>query len=105
MALKAISYKVIVKPDKFEKVTESGIVLAVDERQENGANVRGTVVDIGEDAFAAYKPKTEYAGLKVGDVVYYAKYAGKRIKETDDGEEFLVLLDDDIVCKVTKETQ
>lgn len=108
MALKAISYKVIVRPDAVEKKTASGLVLARNEREEKGANVRGTVVDLGEDAFSAYKPKTAFAGLKVGDVVYYAKYAGKRIKESDDSEELLVLLDDDIVCKVvadTKETE
>lgn len=109
MTLQAISYKIIVKPDELEKevTTASGLVIAQldSDEQKKGANIRGTVVDIGEDAFAAYKPKTEFAGLKVGDVVYYAKYAGKRIKESDEGEEFVVLVDDDIVCKVKKEAE
>lgn len=107
MALKAIAFRIIVKPEEVEKTTKSGIVLARDERAEKAATIRGTIVDIGEDAWAAYRLKSQFAGLKVGDVVYYAKYAGKTIKETDDGEEFLVLNDEDIVCKVdgNKETQ
>ena len=103
MALKAIAFRIVVKPNVVETKTASGIVLAINEDVENGAVVRGIVVDIGEDAWAAYKPKTEFAGLKVGDQVYFARYAGKRIKETDDGEEFLVLNDEDIVCKVMEE--
>ena len=100
MALEAIAFRIIVKPDEVEKQTKSGIVLAVDESQEKGAVTRGTIVSIGEDAWAAYKTTSKFAGLKVGDEVFYARYAGKRIKETDDGEEFLVLNDEDIVCKV-----
>lgn len=103
MALKAIAFRIVVKPNVVETKTASGIVLAINEDVENGAVVRGIVVDIGEDAWAAYKPKTEFAGLKIGDQVYFARYAGKRIKETDDGEEFLVLNDEDIVCKVMEE--
>ncbi len=100
MSLKAIAFRVIVKPNEIETRTASGIVLAVDEENEKGAVVRGIVIDIGEDAWAAYKTKSEFAGLKVGDEVFYARYAGKRIKETNDGDEFLVLNDEDIVCKV-----
>lgn len=111
MALKAIAFRIIVKPQEVEKEvrTASGIVVASldSEKDKKAATTRGTIVGIGEDAWAAYKPKTPFAGLKIGDEVFYAKYAGKMIKETDDGDEFIVLHDEDIVCKVedTKETQ
>lgn len=102
--LKAIAFRIVVKPDavKKEEKTLSGIVIAsVDtDHDKKGATIRGTIVDIGPDAWKAYRPSQEFAGLKVGDVVYYAKYSGKLIKETDEGEEFLVLNDEDVVCKV-----
>jgi len=57
------------------------------------AQVTGVITQIGEDAYAAFKPKTEYAGLKVGDRVAYAKYAGKWISD-----DVLVLCDEDVVA-------
>ncbi len=95
MAIKAIGYKVIVRPDIIEKKTKSGLVLAVDEKLEQGAQVVGTIVDIGEDAFVAYKPKTPFCGLKKGDKVFYAKYAGKGL-----GDGLLCIVDDDICAKI-----
>lgn len=99
MALKAINYLIIVLPDSFEKTTKSGIVLAVDEKMEQNAQVTGTILDIGEDAFSAFKCKTPHAGLKVGDKIWYAKYAGKWIKDTENDREVLVIRDEDICVK------
>lgn len=97
--LKAIAFRVIVKADKIEERTDSGIYLAQDERQIRGAQIVGTIVDIGPDAWKAYNTSEEFAGLKIGDKVFYAKYAGKVIKETKDSDELVVLNDEDIVCK------
>ena len=126
MAIDAIAFRIVVKPAPIQEkkltfgsdkvpvtkikgrwVTESGVDVThlVDEQSEQGAAVRGTIVSIGEDAWQAYKPKSEFAGLKVGDDVFYARYAGKVVRETDDSEELLVLNDEDIVCKVTKEVK
>lgn len=100
MALKAIAFRIVVKPDPIEKTSAGGIILAMDERQERAATTRGTIVDIGEDAWSAYRVKSQFAGLKIGDRIYFARYAGKMIKETDDGPEFIVLNDEDVVCKI-----
>jgi co-chaperonin GroES (HSP10) len=97
--LKAIAHRLIVKPDPIQEKTKGGIVLAVDEKLEKGARVRGTIVDIGEDVYAAFKCKTQYAGLKVGDKVYFARYAGKLIVDENTLEEFIVLIDEDVVVK------
>ena len=97
--LKAVGFCVIVFPDIVEEQTKSGIILKMDKKMEQNAQVTGTIVDIGEDAFAAYKPKTPYAGLKVGDKVWYAKYAGKWIKDKENDREVLIIRDEDIVCK------
>lgn len=124
MAIEAIAFRIIVKPAPIQEkkltfgsdkvpvtkikgrwVTESGVDVThlVDEQSEQGAAIRGTIISLGEDAWKAYNTKTEFAGLKVGDEVFFARYAGKVIKETDDSEELLVLNDEDIVCKVKKE--
>lgn len=95
---KAIGFRVVILPDSVEKTTASGIIISVDDRLEKNAQVVGTILDIGEDAFAAYKPKTEFCGLKVGDKVFYAKYAGKWLPGEFEG--LLVVNDDDIVAKV-----
>jgi co-chaperonin GroES (HSP10) len=99
MTLKAIGYKLIILPDAVEEKTKSGIVLAVDQKLERGAQVTGTILDMGEDVAAAYKPKTEFWGLKVGDKVWYAKYAGKWIKDIENDREVLVINDEDVCVK------
>lgn len=100
MKLKAVSFRVVVKPDEVQEKSKGGIVLAVDKKLERNAQVTGVIVDIGEDVYAAFKPMSQHAGLKVGDRVFYAKYAGKWIENPDTGENLLVLNDEDIVAKV-----
>ena len=97
--LKAVGYKVIVLPLVVEEVSKGGIVLAVDGRMERNAQTIGTILDIGEDVAAAYKPKTEHWGLKVGDKIWYAKYAGKWVKDEENDREVLVINDEDICVK------
>lgn len=95
-----ISYRFIVRPDPVEKTTKSGIVIATDEKLERGATTVGTIIAIGEDAFVAYKPKKEFAGLKVGDRVAYAKYSGAWLQSLTEpkGEEVLALNDGDLIA-------
>lgn len=110
MKLKAINYTVIVKPEKLVTKTASGIQLAIDTKIHGAAVDRGVIVDIGEDAFSAFKTKSPFAGLVIGDEVIYAKYAGKAIidedevdPETKEPAKYIVLIDNDILCKVEKE--
>lgn len=96
---KPIAHRILVKPDPVEEKTKSGIVVVTNERMEMNAKVTGVILEIGEDAWAAYKPKTEFAGLKVGDRVAYAKYAGKWLND-----DTLALNDDDVVAvEVTRD--
>lgn len=90
----AVAHRIIVKPDPIEEKTKGGIIIAQDKRIAMNAQVTGVIKEIGEDAYAAFNPKTVFAGLKVGDRVAYAKYAGKWIDD-----ETLVLVDEDIVAK------
>jgi co-chaperonin GroES (HSP10) len=100
MALKAVAFRVILKVKEVAEKSKGGIVLALDKRLERQAYTEGTVVDIGPDAWSGFKPKQEFAGLKVGDTVFYAKYAGKWIRDPETDEEFLIVNDEDIVAKV-----
>jgi chaperonin GroES len=94
-----VGHRIIVKPDPVKEKTESGLFLAVDKKMEQNAQVAGTIVSIGPDAWAAFRPSIPFAGLKIGDRVYYAKYAGKWIENPETKENLLVLNDEDIVAK------
>lgn len=100
MALKAVAFRVMVEVKEVEEKSKGGIVLAVDKKMERNAYTEGVIIDIGPDAWAAFKTKEEFAGLKIGDRVFYAKYSGKWIQDPDSGKEYLVLNDEDIVAKV-----
>ena len=92
-----ILHRVLVKPDPIEEVSQGGIVLAVDPKKERLAVDKGTVVTLGDTAFSG-DFKTE-SPPKVGDRVYYAKYAGKLIKDTDDVE-YVMLNDEDVIAVI-----
>ncbi len=94
MTWEAVSHRIVVKPDPVMEKSQGGIIIAQDKRMAMNAQVTGVIKQIGEDAYAAFKPKSEFAGLKVGDRVAYAKYAGKWIDD-----ETLVLIDEDVVAK------
>ena len=94
--LKATGYRLIVKPDEILRKTESGIVLEYGENEklEKGARITGTVVDIGPECFGQHEGKTPWC--KVGDKIFWAKYAGKTVVDPYTQEEFLVLNDEDV---------
>lgn len=100
MKLRAVNFRIIVKPDEIKRKTKSGIVIEYgsNEQLEKGARVAGIVLDIGPAAFRAFGMDPENPWVKVGDRVFYAKYAGKRIIDTRTGEEVVVINDEDIVA-------
>jgi co-chaperonin GroES (HSP10) len=105
--IKVVGHRVLVKPEKLEEVdpvyksaNRAGIVIPKGhdtERAEMSID-KGMVLDIGATAFKDFGGD---AWCKVGDIVYFARHAGKRIK---DKEEFVVVLnDEDIVCIEVKD--
>jgi co-chaperonin GroES (HSP10) len=96
--LTPILHRVIVTPDPVEEVSAGGIVLAIDPKKERIAVEHGTIVSVGDTAFSG-DFKTEYPP-KAGDKVYYAKFAGKIIKDSDDVE-YLILNDEDVIAVIT----
>lgn len=106
--VEAIIHRIVVKPDTLEQVDEvykrakeAGIAIAeLDEvRMERNAVDRGTVVQVGPTAFIDYRGVDV---IKPGDYIAYAKYAGKTVKDFD-GTDYLIINDEDVVCKLTKE--
>lgn len=85
----------LVKPQKKEKVTESGILLT-DSHDEKPQ--QGTILAVGGVYISDYGTKKE-SPAKVGDVVIYREWGGKEYK---DGEEDLLLLKFDDIMAVIK---
>jgi co-chaperonin GroES (HSP10) len=89
-----VLHRLLVKPDTVETVTNSGIVLAINEKREQAAAEQGVVISKGETCFADYGGRTDT--VVVGDRVLYAKYAGKEVTDLD-GTKYILVNDEDIV--------
>jgi co-chaperonin GroES (HSP10) len=91
---KPAGYRLSVKIKEVEKVTESGIILAIDEKRERAAIDVGTVVAIGKTCWKDVGDGTPWC--KEGDLVIFARNAGKFITDPDTGEDYLIVNDQDI---------
>ena len=89
--------RILVKPSNPETVTKSGFIIP-DSAQEKPS--KGTVVRVGKGRLT---DAGTYIPLEVReqDEVLYTKHAGQTIKI--DGEEYIVLKEDDILGVVEKE--
>ncbi|MHB0856937.1 MAG: co-chaperone GroES [Anaerolineae bacterium] len=93
--LKPLADRVIVEPLEQEEMTASGIVLPETAKEKPQ---RGTIVAVGPGA-KDDKGNLLPMGVKVGDVVLYAKYAGTEIK-LGGGRTVLVVRESDILAIV-----
>ena len=92
--LRPLHDRVIVKRLEEEKVSAGGIVIP-DSATEKP--IRGEVLAAG-DGKIQEDGKVRPMAVKVGDKVLFGKYAGTEVKV--DGEELLVLREDDIVAVI-----
>lgn len=79
-----VEYKVLVRPDPVEEKSKSGIILSVGEAKEREqmAQVKGTLIAIGGNAFEDWRGKVP----QPGDRVMIAKYAGLVCRGEDNSE-------------------
>lgn len=103
--IEPVGFRVLIKPDDVEEKTESGIVLALDEKLERGATVTGEVVSVGPEAFRSFNKAagfTQYVPwVKSGDRIYYARYAGKWVNDPDTPDvKYLMISDEDVIGKI-----
>lgn len=99
--LQPIEYKVIVKPDLIEETDPAIIRLkamgmelpAAEKERDKQKQITGTLVAVGGNAFS------DMLGTlpKIGDKVYFAKYAGL-VLTADDKSEFRMMNDKDITA-------
>ena len=95
MNLKPLGDRVIVKAAEAETTTKSGLILADNAKEKP---TRGNVVAVGTGKWDEDGEKRIALDVKVGDTVVYSKYGATEIKV--DGEEFLILRNDDIYAVV-----
>ena len=93
--LKPLGDRVVVKPKKKEEMTSSGLVLP-DTSSEKPQE--GSVLSVGPGRVLDNGKRVEME-VKSGDTVLFAKYAGTEVKL--DGEEYLVIRENDLLAIVT----
>jgi co-chaperonin GroES (HSP10) len=101
-------HRIIVKQDRLEekddvyrRATAAGLEIPkLDEKlREQAAIDTGVVVKIGTTAFIAFGADTP--PVEIGDYVVFAKHAGKTIVDPEDGQKYVALNDEDLICKMT----
>ena len=85
----------VVKPIEREEVTSSGLVLPDTAREKPQ---EGEVVAVGAGRVADDGKRIEME-VTAGDTVVYSRYAGTEYKE--DGIDYLILRESDILAKVS----
>lgn len=91
--IQPVEYKVLIKPEVVEERTAGGLYLPDQSKdKEKMAQVKGVLVAIGGNAFEDWS-----GSPKIGDTVYFAKYAGYVVKG-EDGEEYRLANDKDIAA-------
>lgn len=97
--LDPVEYKVLVKPDNVDEVTKSGLIIpAQTADRERMAQVKGTLVACGGNAFEDWRGRIP----KIGDRVYFAKYAGLKVQDESRGW-YQLINDKDIAAIITRE--
>ena len=94
MQLRPLGDRVLVKPEKAEQKTASGLYISSGAQEKPQ---RGEVIAVGAGKLDD-KGERIPVDVKVGDVVIYGKDGGNEVKI--DGEEYLLMRDSDIYAVV-----
>ena len=94
MQMRPLGDRVLVKPEKAEQKTASGLYISSGAQEKPQ---RGEVIAVGAGKLDD-KGERIPVDVKVGDVVIYGKYGGNEVKI--DGEEYLLMRDSDIYAVV-----
>jgi chaperonin GroES len=96
MAIRPLHDRVLVKRLKEEEKTKGGIIIPDTAKEKP---IEGKVIAIGNGRVND-KGEVRALDVKVGDTVLFGKYSGTEVKV--DGEEHLILREDDILAVITK---
>lgn len=89
MNVKPLSDRVLIQPTPAEEVTVAGIIIPDSAKEKP---LRGTVLAVGPGT------KDEEMQLKVGDQVFYGKYAGTELEI--DHEKVLIMRQQDVLAVI-----
>lgn len=100
MSYEVVGHRILIRPKDVEEKTESGLVLVKDTvEKERIATEEGTVLGVGPACF--YELNWPFDTVKIGDRVVYSKYGGKFIRDPEDKDKWIVIINDqDILLKV-----
>jgi len=93
--MRPLDDRVVLEPSDPEEVTAGGIVLPDSAQQKSQ---RGTIVAVGPGKLLDSGERGKL-DVRVGDAVYYGKYAGNEIEI--DGQEYVILRESDILAVVS----
>jgi chaperonin GroES len=96
MKIQPLYDRVIVKRVKEEEKTKGGIIIPDTAKEKP---IMGTVVAVGSGKIEGKGNKRVPLEIKEGDKILFSKYAGNEI--TIDGEEHLIMKEEDIIAIVT----
>lgn len=105
MKFVACGYRVLVKPEEVDDTWDAGSVKLVKpsstlDREKAGVD-RGTVIDIGADAFTrswSHQEEMKDPWCKIGDKVCWSRYAGLPVEDEELGT-LHILQDVDILAR------
>ncbi len=97
-----LGIRCVLKPEGVAKMSAGGIDMSGVSLRTQAVNTdKGTVLMIGESAWYDKPIKPD---IKIGDLVFYAKYGAKTIQNPADPEDFFILLnDEDILVGYTND--
>lgn len=101
--ISVVSDKILVLPDEVADTVDGGLIVKPDiaKHQEKWAQTRGTVIDVGPNAFETWDGDTP----KVGNRILMCKYAGIDNILGADGKYYKILPDQDITAIITKDPE
>lgn len=104
--IKVPGYRILVKPDEIKKKTDSGLIIeyAGNEKLEKGARITGTVIDIGPECWEMHKHPNKEPWCKVGDQIFWAKYAGKQVVDPETQIDYIIINDEDCVGVICQQS-
>ncbi len=114
MTLRVKGHRVLVKPEEVKKrfnqhvpqgLASTGFEIALpteQEKREEVATSVGRVIEIGSTCWHAYDSGFDVwePWCKVGDLITYARYAGKIQEDPSTGEKYMLINDVDVHCVV-----
>jgi len=106
MAINPLGHRLSIRPDKLEddkqykSASSLGIIIPKDDaaRARELSIDRGTVLEIGQSAFADFHTEP---WCQPGDYIAYARHAGKWVTDPETDEEILIINDEDVCCRIT----